>query len=1270
MKKTLTKILSVVLIVVITLTSVPLSGFVVLELPEWLNFSTIAKAFDDLSVDDDWGGDLGIGGDFDDGWGGVEEEPEFFERETYLGDNVFQFRIYGSNVVFLYGSGEILDNYATFGSSITKAILDSRITSIGENTFSSCYNLTDIYYSGTEEQWNQIVIGDNNEYLYNANIHYDSEMPAGQFEAGAYWFFDESVGTLALRGEGGTDDYEQYGTRPWDEYRYDILCVDAGFFTMGYIGDYAFSNLYYLEEVQYPECVAWYGKGTFLGCENLNRIDIGAFTSEIGDEAFAYCINLSSVSIAYDEYSMLTIGNSVFRGCSNLRNLTLPESVSITIDEDAFFGCYSLESITIPNSVTAIGASAFSGCNSLKSIIIPDSVKTIGEYAFFDCTSLENIIIPDSVTAIGKYAFRDTAYYCDEANWENDVLYINNHLIGAHSSLEGEYIIRNGILTISGYAFYDCCYVTTIEIPESVVSIGDCAFLGCSGLINFEVDNNNKYFFSDEYGVLFDKNKTDLLQYPTANTRKKYIIPDGVNTIDSYAFADCYSLTDIIIPNSLTTICDFSFNDCYSLTNITIPDSVTSIGYSAFSGCTDLTNVIIGNGVVSIEYYAFEDCENLEYVMIGTAVKQIKANVFSNCSKIVGIYVNSNNQYYSSDEYGTLFNKDKTELIHYPAGNIRTNYVIPDGVTTISNSAFLGSSNLINITIPDSVTSIGDASFASCTGLTSIIIPASVTSIGNTVFSNCTNLLSVIIPSGIRTIGDAMFSHCSNLISVTLPDTVRTIGKSAFSWCTRLKSIKIPSYVISIGDEAFSTCLSLTDVYFYSTDEQWKQIEIGTWNTNLTESTIHYEHSHRSEPVTISSTCVTKGYNINVCSLCGYSYIVSEFAPQGHNYVNGICLNCGDSHTSGLCGKNISWTYTPSNSTLTIYGTDEMADSLLESSYWFDFKDDIKKIVIEDGVTLISEFAFYGCNNLEEITIPSSVINIKNNAFYYCSSLNEVNYSSTKENWNAILLGSNNEALLDATLNCLSSGGDITGGDFGTDFVEHSYTFEITMSPTCQETGIMTYICENCGNSYMEVIPATGHNYEIVATDSQNGLSKYACTICNQESLVLIDSLNCVEGLTYKANTVKDVLLVLNEEDSAYKIFDADGTELSENDLVGTGAKIYIYDANTDELLNAYTVVLYGDVNGDGLINEVDQKIITDVATCKSTIDNQWFLMAADTNHDGAVDAFDVIETDLQSLDMHNIEQKNNSAYLPKDEEDQSKPTIDENDPDGDGWWG
>ena len=342
----------------------------------------------------------------------------------------------------------------------------------------------------------------------------------------------------------------------------------------------------------------------------------------------------------------------------------------------------NINQIIIEDGVTSIGEVAFSFCGSLTSITIPDSVKSIGSSAFWSCDSLTSITIPDSVTSIGSGAFEQ----CDS--------------------------------------------LTSITIPDSVTSIGSGAFWRCESLTSITVSASNKAYSSDKYGVLFNKNKTELIQYPIGNMRTSYSIPDNITSIGDYSFDACDNLTSITIPDSVTSIGIGAFRWCDSLTSITIPDSVTSIGDSAFSGCESLTSITIPDSIISISDYAFYDCDSLTNITIPDSVTSIGNSAFRGCDSLTGITVSASNKAYSSDKYGVLFNKNKTELIQYPIGNTRTSYSIPDSVTSIGDSAFRGCDSLTSVTIGNGVTSIGERAFDDCDSLISVTIPDSVTSIG------------------------------------------------------------------------------------------------------------------------------------------------------------------------------------------------------------------------------------------------------------------------------------------------------------------------------------------------------------------------------------------------------------------------------------------------------------------------------------------------------------------------------------------------------------
>ena len=379
-----------------------------------------------------------------------------------------------------------------------------------------------------------------------------------------------------------------------------------------------------------PDSVTSIGNCAFEDCANLTSITIPDSVTSIGNWAFCDCENLTSVNIPD---GVTSIGKWTFH-YTNLISVTIPDGVT-SIGDHAFCDCANLKSITIPDSVTSIGALAFRRCTSLASITIPNSVTSIGRSAFEDCTSLADVTMGDGVTSIDSDAFGNTAYYNNDNNCVDGVLYIGDHLVKAKGDIvKGDYKIRQGTKYISALAFNDCSDLTSITVPDSVVSIDGCSAFGdCAELTAITVDENNKNYCSVD-DVLYNKDKSRLLCYPEGKTGE-YTIPDGVTSIGGCAFSACKKLHGVTIPDSVTNIGDGTFLNSTKLTRVTIGSSVTSIGEKVFFNCAWLSNVNIPNSVTSIGADAFRFCYELSSLTIPDSVTSIGEDAFDECENLV-----------------------------------------------------------------------------------------------------------------------------------------------------------------------------------------------------------------------------------------------------------------------------------------------------------------------------------------------------------------------------------------------------------------------------------------------------------------------------------------------------------------------------------------------------------------------------------------------------------------------------------------------------------
>lgn len=355
--------------------------------------------------------------------------------------------------------------------------------------------------------------------------------------------------------------------------------------------------------------------------------------------------------------------------------------------------------------------------------------------------------------------------------------------------------VDEGVRIICADAFKDRKALHTIILPQTLETIGEESFRGCSNLEAMDVPEKTSRICSSAF--------RDCISMKSLKVRNGYIkigerafencaslesisLPDGLTEIYGGVFNSCKSLVHIDLPKNLTILGESAFSDCVCLEKIEVPEAVVKIDDLAFNGCTNLTKIVLHEGLRKIGKGAFKNCRNLKQIELPISLFSIGDAPFRGCESIKSIHVDPKNRYYKSEPNKregsdhVLFNKNKSVIVAYPASSREVQYDIPDSVTVISDWAFSECKKLNRITIPDSVSEIGEGAFCNCVLLDEVEIPDSVEKIDDCAFRGCASLEKVVIPSSVKDLGWGLFDGCEGAVTVYCDE-----GSAICDYCRR-----------------------------------------------------------------------------------------------------------------------------------------------------------------------------------------------------------------------------------------------------------------------------------------------------------------------------------------------------------------------------------------------------------------------------------------------------------------------------------------------------
>lgn len=715
----------------------------------------------------------------------------------------------------------------------------------------------------------------------------------------------------------------------------------------------------------------------FRQCSNMVSLTLPETIRGFTHGGMNGCDALQEIIVEGEEGAFQTINGVLFSGeeliwypaAKSDTEYFVPGNV-YSIGVGAFTECKNLEKITLPEGIEEINIGAFEDCTNLQYVNLPDSIEELEREVFMNCSSLDNIVLPGKITELKSSTFEG----CSSLNniiLPSKLVSIGMNVFSGCTSLT-EINIPDQVESIGWYAFSECSSLKSVDIPASVKTIDkENPFQWCYALETINVDAQNEWYYSQD-GVLFEKATKSLMIYPVGKTDTVYNVTEGTLEIGNGAFWGCSALKDINLPSTLQTIKIHAFYDCSNLTSIDIPEGITEIEDRIFAGCSSLKEIKLPETVTSIGLCAFDSCSSLEIINI------------------------------------------------------------PDNVSMIQWGTFAGCKNLKTIKLPNNLTAIEAEAFTNCKSLSTVTIPKTVQEIESNPFLGCDSLIEINVENGnthyISQEGVLFDKNDKSLISYpggkdtviyTVPTGIQKIGNSAFcSVDGALRTVELPDSVENIGANAFwlfyeDNNLSITDLKvfnpnckFSEDNEYYKQYTIDKDMTlhgysNSTTQEFAREFGNAFEELNENDTLTNPSIfspesgqesTDNNPSMDN----PSTQQPSGNNNVGVNKGNDTDVNKNQQSSRPAAGTILNDSKTKATYIVSTAGTSV---TYKAPANKKVKKVTIPSSVTIngitykvisIAPNAFKKCKKLKKVTIGTGVTEIGKKAFAGCKNLKNV----------------------------------------------------------------------------------------------------------------------------------------------------------------------------------------------------------------------------------------------------------------------------------------